>query len=183
MLALTPEVCDALKEKHPKAQPANQDALLQGEIPSIHPILFDCINDSVVHKIALTIQGAAGPSMADSFVWRRMLVSFKAASTELCSAVADLARRLSTEHVDPFGLMPLLNNRLIPLDKNPGVRPIGVGETLRRIIGKLCYRFLVMTSCLLQEPLKCVPAILLAVRLPSMHYVKCLLPLIQMLLY
>ena len=138
VLALTPEVCDALKEKHPKAQPANQDALLlQGEIPSIHPILFDCINASVVHKIALTIQGAAGPSMADSFVWRRMLVSFKAASTELCSAVADLARRLSTEHVDPFGLMPLLNNRLIPLDKNPGVRPIGVGETLRRIIGKI----------------------------------------------
>lgn len=136
VLTLIQEVCDALKEKHPKAQPASQDALLQGEIPSIHPILFDCIDDSVVHKIALTIQGAAGPSMADSYVWRRMLVSFKAASTELCSAVTDLARRLSTEHVDPLGLMPLLNNCLIPLDKNPGVRPIGVGETLRRIIGK-----------------------------------------------
>ena len=67
----------ALKEKHPKAACNPQTRMLcclQGEIPSIHPILFDCINASVVHKIALTIQGAAGPSMADSFVWRRMLV-------------------------------------------------------------------------------------------------------------
>lgn len=65
-----------------------------------------------------------------------MLVSFKTVSDELCNAVADVARRLATERVDPLGIKALLNNRLIPLDKNPGVRPIGIGETLRRIIGK-----------------------------------------------
>ena len=32
--------------------------------------------------------------------------------------------------------------RLIPLDKNPGTRPIGIGEVLRRIIGKTISTFL-----------------------------------------
>ena len=59
-----------------------------------------------------------------------MLVSFKTASEELCCAVADVARRLARECVDPVGVTSLLNNRLIPLDKNPGIRPRGIGETL-----------------------------------------------------
>ena len=33
-------------------------------------------------------------------------------------------------------LEPLISSRLIPLDKNPGVRPIAIGEVLRRLIGK-----------------------------------------------
>ena len=39
--------------------------------------------------------------------------------------------------VDSLGLEALLANRLIPLDKGEGaVRPIGVGEVLRTIMGK-----------------------------------------------
>ena len=47
-----------------------------------------------------------------------------------------MARRLATEYVDPVGLEAFLANRGIPLDKCPGLRPVGVGEILRRIIGK-----------------------------------------------
>ena len=136
VLELTPEVRAALRTKHPQAKPAIPDVLLQGEVPAVNPILFESLTGDVVRKTALATQGAAGPSMGDAYVWRRMMTSFKSASKDLCDAVAEVARHLASQHVDPAGLMPLLNNRLIPLDKNPGVRPIGIGEVLRRIIGK-----------------------------------------------
>ena len=66
-----------------------------------------------------------------------MVSAFKDTSKELCNSIAHMARRLSTEFRDPVGLEAFLANRGIPLDKGGGaVRPIGVGELLRRIIGK-----------------------------------------------
>ena len=42
----------------------------------------------------------------------------------------------SEELVDTKNIEGLVACRLIPLDKSPGVRPVGVGEVLLRIIGK-----------------------------------------------
>ena len=50
--------------------------------------------------------------------------------------IASVARRLSTTLVDPRGLSAVVACRLIALEKCPGVRPICIGETVRRIIGK-----------------------------------------------
>ena len=50
--------------------------------------------------------------------------------------MASIARCTSTSFTDPDALQPLLNCSLIALDKNPGVQPIGIGETSRRIIAK-----------------------------------------------
>ena len=43
ILDLTPEVSSILEAKHPKAQPANPEVLLQGEIPAVNSILFECL--------------------------------------------------------------------------------------------------------------------------------------------
>ena len=43
---------------------------------------------------------------------------------------------MATENLDPIALESYDANRLIPLDKCPGIRQIGVGEVLRHIIGK-----------------------------------------------
>ena len=54
----------------------------------------------------------------------------------LCQTVAKSAVRLATEEEDPTSLQAYNACRLIPLYECPGVRPIGVGEVLRRIIGR-----------------------------------------------
>ena len=43
---------------------------------------------------------------------------------------------LCTSYVDPAGIAAMVAGWLIALDKNPGVRPIGVGEVIRRIFSK-----------------------------------------------
>ena len=63
--------------------------------------------------------------------------SFKKSSTNLCDSLATMTRRLCAEFIDPLTIEPILANRLIPLRKGKdGVRPIRVGEVIRRIIGK-----------------------------------------------
>ena len=48
-----------------------------------------------------------------------------------------MTKILCTQYIDPSTIEPLIASRLIRLDKGEGaVRPIGVGEVLRRIIGK-----------------------------------------------
>ena len=59
--------------------------------------------------------------MGDAYIWRRMMVSFKSASKDLyVMRWRTVARHIASQEVDPVGLSPLLNNRLIPLSKNPG---------------------------------------------------------------
>lgn len=95
-------------------------------------MLFDNLNSNLIRQTALRTTGAAGPSGVDAMGWRHFCTSFKA-SRDLCYSLASVARHLCTSYVHPTGLSALVAGRLIALDKNPGVRPIGVGEVTRRI--------------------------------------------------
>ena len=67
--------------------------------------------------------------------------SFKHSSTALCEALVTLIRTICTEYVDPSSFEALVASRLMSLHKGEGsVRPIGVGEVVRRIISKCVMR-------------------------------------------
>ena len=130
-------VLDILKAKHSQAQPASPNALNCVDEPLLpHPVIHERIDANSIRSAALRTNGAAGLSGLDAHCWRRMCTSFKSASNDLCHSLALLAKRLCTTFVDPKGLSALLACCLIALDKCPGVRPIGICETAKRIIAK-----------------------------------------------
>ena len=88
------------------------------------------------------MKGGSGPSGLDADGWRRILISsvYGTATTDLRCAIAEFIKKLCTvtlQEDDVDTIQSFTACRLIPLNKNPGLRPIGVGEVLRRIAGKV----------------------------------------------
>ena len=129
-------VHDILREKHPQAHPAAPEALLEGEAGSFNPVIFDSLTAALIRQTALHAKGSAGPSGLDTHAWQRIYSRYGKASDDICTQLDALGRLLSTHSVDPVRLSPLVACRLVALDKNPGVRPIRVGEVVRHIVVK-----------------------------------------------
>ena len=110
-----------------------------GPTEQVPDFIFQEIHEEMVREAALKTKGSGGPTGVDANGFRRMMAckSFKKSGTNLSSAIATMTRRLCTEYLDPRSIEAILPNRPIPLDKGEGaVRPIGVGEVIRQIMGK-----------------------------------------------
>ena len=139
VLQYSETVVAELKEKHPKLEPATKESLLHGPIDQILPYLFNSIDEQAVLQCAIRTKGSAAPSGMDAELYRRILCSksFNSSGKALREEIAILAKNILLKSYDPVLLEGYVASRVIPLDKNPGIRPIGVGEVLRRIIGKV----------------------------------------------
>ncbi len=118
--------------------------MLQGPELSMGEYAYECIDAKLIYKSAKEVNGAAGPSSMDADGWRRILTSaaFGTKSLDLCDSLARMAKKICTKRfcgVDN-SLEAFPACKLIPLNKNPGLRPIGVGEVLRRIIARTVMR-------------------------------------------
>ena len=131
-------VRDILLDKHPTGKDLKPSAVAKADMSTQppHPVVYEQIDGPLILSVSLRTDGAAGLSGIEAAGWKRLLSSFQGESEELCKAVAMLARRISSQLVDPSGLTAFTACRLVALDKCPGVRPISIGEVLRRIVGK-----------------------------------------------
>ena len=138
VLPLSESVISSLTEKHPPAAAIQDGALLHGPVNKVAANYFDSIDEATIAKAAQLTKGAAGPSHVDAKEYRHILLSnkYKTENRQLREQIAKLARKLATTIVDPATLEAFICCRLVPLDKQPGIRPIGIGEVMRRIIGK-----------------------------------------------
>ena len=141
---LTPEVLERLKEKHPEASDIADESVLYGPIDYIPIGVLYLIDEKIIFDAASKPKGSAGPSGMDAELYRRILCSknFKAEGKVLRDKIAFFTRNLLKIAYHPSLLEGYTSCRLIPLDKNPGIRPIGVGKVLRRIVGKTIAGFL-----------------------------------------
>ena len=134
-----------LRSKHPSSYEVCNELVLPDREgvecnQSLCKVVFDSLDASAIRRAALATRGAGGPSAVDAYVWRRLCTGFGKVSDGLCNALAMVGRFLCSSYIDPQVLLPFLACRLIAIDKNPGVRPIGIGEVVRRIIAKAVIR-------------------------------------------
>ena len=136
VLPLNKKTLEQLKQKHTQRRHANPEIMLPDKPVEIHPIKFDSIDAENVRKAALKTRGGAE---LDADGWKRIFTSnqFGDNTGDLCKTFSEVIKKLCTVENQSTSLEAFLGNQLIPLDKNPGLRPIGVGEVLRRIAGKV----------------------------------------------
>ena len=99
-------------------------------------VTLDFTEDDVMW-VASKLSGAAGALGAEAMELRNWILCFGCASEDFRVVVARLADWMSNSSPTWAAYRALIACRLVELDKRPGVRPVGIGETLRRALAKL----------------------------------------------
>lgn len=127
-------VIDVLHSKHPDPRVTQQSTLTDYEsLPAVIPVR---ISEETVDTIARRLSGSAGPGGTDAINLQHWLLRHGMMSQKLQTSLAKFATWLATTNVPWAAIRALMSARLIGLDKNPGVRPVGVGDIWRRITAK-----------------------------------------------
>ena len=132
-------VMEVLRTKHPDARPPSVASL--DAYPNNPPEMVSVvITDNVVAVVAGRLLGGVGPGGTDSVSLQHWLLRFGAASRELRLIVADFGEWLYNGWPPWSAYHAMMSGRLIALEKCPGIRLVGIGETWRRLLAKCLLR-------------------------------------------
>ena len=98
------------------------------------------ITKDTLTAVAGRLLRGGGPGGADSVSLQHWLLRFGAASAELRLIVGDFVEWLRNGGPPWAAYRARMSGRLIALDKQPRIRPVGVGETWRRMMAKCLLR-------------------------------------------
>ena len=127
---------EVLRTKHRTPTAASLDSYL-GRPPELTPV---DITKETVTAVAERLLGGAGPGGTDSVSLQHWLLRFGAASAELRLIFGDFVEWLGNGRPPWVAYWALMSGRLIALVKQPGIEPVGVGETWRRMMAKCLLR-------------------------------------------
>ena len=139
VLPLNKKKLEQVKQRYPQRRDAHPEIMLLDKLEEIHPIKFNSADVENVRKAAIKTRGGAGPSGLAVDSWKRIFTSnqFGDSAEDLCKIFAEVIKKSCTIENQSTSLEAFLGNRLIPLHKNSGLRPIGNGEVLQLLAGKV----------------------------------------------
>jgi hypothetical protein len=130
-------VVDVLRSMHsPLHEPSDVGSATfekYSEIPD--PPYIDVTQD-MIQKVATRLSGAAGPSGIDAVDLQNWLLRYGKESKALCEELAVWGSWLANESPPWAAYRAMMACQLVALDKQPGVRPVGIGEIFRRLLAK-----------------------------------------------
>lgn len=127
-------VHEVLQGKHPAARDPAPEALEAYPALPVRPDLD--ISPDIIEQAGRRLRGGAGPSGLDAAELKEWLFRFGPSSLALGEELAQWTRWLANESPPWAAYRALMANRLIAIDKQPGVRPVGCGEVIRRLMAK-----------------------------------------------
>jgi len=105
----------------------------EGGAPAVVPVT---ITELTVEKVASQLSGTAGLGGTDAVDLRNWLLQFGEESKAFREEMALWANWLGNDTPPWPAYRALMACRLVALDKQPGVRPVGIGESYRRLLAK-----------------------------------------------
>ena len=132
-------VLKKLGDKHPEGQPLEHNCI-QSEHPltlPYQPGVFDKISARLVRNMQRRLMAVPGLQFSMPMTGVDYFMHSGIPPRTCASLLPSFTRRLATSIIPPDDLIAYNGCQLEALDKCPGLRPIGIGEVMRRITERI----------------------------------------------